>query len=136
MATELGGTQVASLMETLPGIATVLRSPVADALGNLVRAAARLREFQVADVDELMKYAVRRSLMTQDEADKLVAEVVAAQRKREERATERAHAKEVAAAAKPARAKAPVKPKAPAAKRPAAKPAVARATKPATRKKK
>ena len=32
--TELGGTQISSLMEVLPGIAQVLRSPVADAIVN------------------------------------------------------------------------------------------------------
>ena len=48
MASELGGTQIMTLLETLPGIANVLRSPVADALGNVIRAAARLAEFNVA----------------------------------------------------------------------------------------
>ena len=45
--TELGGSQITSLLETLPGIAQVLRSPVADAIVNLIRAGARLQEFQV-----------------------------------------------------------------------------------------
>ena len=40
MATELGSTQISTLLETLPGIANVLRSPVADALVNVIRAAA------------------------------------------------------------------------------------------------
>ena len=43
--TDLGGTQISTLMETLPGIAQVLRSPVADALVNLIRAACRLSTF-------------------------------------------------------------------------------------------
>ena len=40
MASELGGSQILTLLETLPGIANVLRSPVADALNNVIRAAA------------------------------------------------------------------------------------------------
>ena len=42
MVTELGGSQISTLLETLPGIANVLRSPVADALGSVIRAAARV----------------------------------------------------------------------------------------------
>jgi len=44
VATELGSTQISTLLETLPGIANVLRSPVADALVNVIRAAARLTD--------------------------------------------------------------------------------------------
>ena len=54
MATELGGSQITTLMETLPGIANVLRSPVADAIINLIRASVRLRDFQYADADEMV----------------------------------------------------------------------------------
>lgn len=85
MATELGGTQITSLMETLPGIANVLRSPVADALVNAIRAAARLREFQLADAKELIQYATRRGLLGNDEGDRVLAEVTAADQKRQER---------------------------------------------------
>ena len=60
MVSELGGSQISTLLETLPGIANVLRSPVADALGNMIRAAARVGEFDVADADELVRYATRR----------------------------------------------------------------------------
>ncbi len=60
MVSELGGSQISTLLETLPGIANVLRSPVADALGNVIRAAARLAEFNVADAEELVRYATRR----------------------------------------------------------------------------
>ena len=42
MGSELGSSQISTLLETLPGIATVLRSPVADALSHIIRAAARL----------------------------------------------------------------------------------------------
>jgi urease accessory protein UreF len=78
-----------TLLETLPGIANVLRSPVADALNNVIRAAARLSEFNVADAEELVRYATRRSLMGQEEGDRLLAEVHAAQQKRLERAADR-----------------------------------------------
>ena len=43
VVSELGGSQISTLLETLPGIANVLRSPVADALSNIIRSAARLR---------------------------------------------------------------------------------------------
>lgn len=89
MATELGGTQVASLLETLPGIAAVLRNPVADAFVGLIRAGARIGEFKMAEAEEILRYAVRRTLMTQDETDRVLAEVKAAVEKRAERAAER-----------------------------------------------
>ena len=57
MVSELGGSQISTLLETLPGIANVLRSPVADALGNVIRAGARLADFQVQDAEELVRYA-------------------------------------------------------------------------------
>ena len=63
MVSELGGSQISTLLETLPGIANVLRSPVADALGNVIRAAARIGEFKVADSEELVRYATRRGLL-------------------------------------------------------------------------
>lgn len=90
VATELGGTQVASLLETLPGIASVLRNPVADAFVGLIRAGARLGDFRLADAEEILRYAVRRTLMTQDETDKILAEVKAAVDRRAEKALERA----------------------------------------------
>jgi outer membrane translocation and assembly module TamA len=91
VATELGGNQVASLLETLPGIASVLRNPVADAFVGLIRAGARLTEFKVSDAEEILRYAVRRTLMTQDETDRVLAEVRVAADKRAERAAERLH---------------------------------------------
>ena len=72
MGTELGGSQISSLMETLPGIAHVLRNPVADAIVSLSRAAARIDEFRVADAEELLPYAVRRSLLNESEADRVI----------------------------------------------------------------
>ena len=89
MVSELGGSQISTLLETLPGIANVLRSPVADALGNVIRAAARLTEFSVADADELIKYATRRGLLGQEEGDRLLAEVHAAEQRRADKAAER-----------------------------------------------
>src|ERR1044072_6762791 len=74
VVTELGGTQISSLMEVLPGIAQVLRSPVADAIVNLIRAACRVREFALADAEEMLKYAVRRNLMAAEESERVLAE--------------------------------------------------------------
>jgi hypothetical protein len=89
VVSELGGSQISTLLETLPGIANVLRSPVADALGSVIRAAARLTEFNIADADELIRYATRRGLLAQDEGDRILAEVHAAQQKRLDRAADR-----------------------------------------------
>jgi hypothetical protein len=89
VVTELGGTQISSLMEVLPGIAQVLRSPVADAIVNLIRAACRVREFDLADADEMLKFAVRRNLMSADESERVLAEARAFVLKRAERAAER-----------------------------------------------
>ncbi len=89
MVSELGGSQISTLLETLPGIANVLRSPVADALGSVIRAAARIGEFNVADAEELIRYATRRSLLGQEEGDRILAEVHAAQQKRLDKAADR-----------------------------------------------
>lgn len=101
MVTELGGTQISSLMEVLPGIAQVLRSPVADAIVNLIRAACRVREFDLADADEMLKFAVRRNLMAQEESERVLAEARAIVQKRAERALEREKPKKPVAVAKP-----------------------------------
>ena len=93
VAAELGGTQISALLETLPGIANVLRSPVADALLNVIRAAARLREFAEADAEELIRYATRRGLVGNDEGDKVLAEVHQAALRRIEKAADRVKAK-------------------------------------------
>ncbi|MGE3618170.1 MAG: hypothetical protein AB7L66_20025 [Gemmatimonadales bacterium] len=108
--------QVTSLLEALPGIASVLRNPVADAFVGLIRAGARLGEFKLADAEEILRYAVRRTLMTQDETDRILAEVKAASEKRAERAAERergraAGKKPVAKAPKAAKVKPKAKPK-------------------------
>lgn len=102
MGTELGSSQISTLLETLPGIANVLRSPVADALSHVIRAAARIEEFRIADAEELTRYAVRRSLMAADEADRILLEVQQAQQKRADKAADRVKAQKVKArAAKP-----------------------------------
>lgn len=92
MGSELGSSQISSLMETLPGIAQVLRSPVADAIVHLSRAAARLEEYQIGQSEELLRYAVRRSLLNPDEAERVIAELQAAVQKRADRAADRAAA--------------------------------------------
>ena len=100
MVSELGGSQISTLLETLPGIANVLRSPVADALGSVIRAAARLAEFNVEDADELVRYATRRGLLGQEEGDRLLGEVHAAEQRRIEKAAERERAHKAKARAK------------------------------------
>jgi hypothetical protein len=89
VVSELGGSQISTLLETLPGIANVLRSPVADALGSVIRAAARIGEFNVADAEELVRYATRRSLLGAEEGERILAEVHAAQQKRLDKAADR-----------------------------------------------
>lgn len=100
MVSELGGSQISTLLEALPGIATVLRSPVADALGNVIRAGARLAEFNVQDAEELVRYATRRGLLGQEEGDRLLAEVHAAEQRRADKAADRERAQKARARAK------------------------------------
>ncbi|MCH7874248.1 MAG: hypothetical protein IH965_02980 [Gemmatimonadetes bacterium] len=75
MAAELGGSQISALLESVPGIANVLRSSVADALVNTIRSAARLRPFSRQDAEELVQYAVRRGLIGTAEGDEVLADV-------------------------------------------------------------
>jgi hypothetical protein len=84
-------------MEVLPGIAQVLRSPVADAIVNLIRAACRVREFALADAEEMLKYAVRRNLMAAEESERVLAEARAIIQRRAERAAERERPKKPSA---------------------------------------
>jgi hypothetical protein len=72
--TDLAGTQISNLLETLPGIAQVLRSPVADAFVGMIRAATGEAPFNFADADEILKYAVRRNLMAVEESERILAE--------------------------------------------------------------
>ncbi len=101
MASELGASQISTLLETLPGIANVLRSPVADALLNIIRAAARVGEFQLADAEELIKYATRRGLVGQEEGDRVLIEVREAAQRRAEKAAEKGKATKTKAKIKP-----------------------------------
>ncbi len=75
MAAELGGSQISALLESVPGIANVLRSSVADALVNTIRSAAGLRPFSRQNADELVQYAVRRGLIGTTEGDEVLADV-------------------------------------------------------------
>lgn len=107
MAADLGGSQISALLESVPGIRNVLRSPVADALVNTIRAAAGLRPFALADAEELVQYAVRRGLINQSEGDQVLEDV---------RGTGAGRSREGGSGRKPARA-----PRAPA-RKPVAKP--------------
>jgi hypothetical protein len=100
VVSELGGSQISTLLETLPGIANVLRSPVADALSSVIRAAARVGEFNVADAEELVRYATRRGLLGMEEGDRLLAEIHTAQQKRLDKAADRERAQKAKARAK------------------------------------
>ncbi len=104
----LGGQQIPSLLESLPGIASVLRSPVADAIVAMIRAGAGLGDFRETDANELVEYAVRRGLIGAQEGEELLAEVKEAAK--QIRAARRAVKKK---ASKPV-AKKTVKPSAPA----------------------
>src|SRR3989442_13939881 len=75
MPAELGGSQISSLLESLPGIASVLRSPVADALVKAIRAGAGIGEFVLEDAEELVRYAVRRGLIGPHEGGRVLARV-------------------------------------------------------------
>lgn len=81
MMGELGKSQLSSLLETVPGLASVLRSPVADAIVNMIRAGALLRDFDIHDAEELVQYATRRALIPSAEGAQLLDEVKAASRK-------------------------------------------------------
>ncbi len=112
MATELSSGAISSILEAVPGIATVLRSPIADAIVNLSRAASGLIPFDPKDAHELIRYAVRRGLIRSDEGDRVTAEIEVAAKA----AKANAHA-----AGKPAAAAKKTAAKKPAAKKPAMK---------------
>ena len=65
---------------------------MADALTNVIRAAARLSEFAVSDAEELIRYSIRRGLVGNEEGERVLAEVQAAQRRKAEKAAERVKA--------------------------------------------
>ncbi len=103
MATELSSGAISSILEAVPGIATVLRSPVADAIVNLSRSGCGLQPFDPKDAHELIKYAVRRGLIRSDEGDRVAAEVDAAVTIRAEKRAQREAAATERAAKKPAK---------------------------------
>ena len=107
--TELAAPQISSLMEALPGIAAVLRSPVANAMVALARSAAGLEEFQLAHAEELLRFGVRRNLLTPEEVDKVLDELREVVAKRPPRPTPPAPKK--ALIAKPEAPKVPHRPK-------------------------
>ena len=131
--TDLGGSQISTLLETLPGIANVLRSPVADALVNVIRAAARLSEFDAADAEELIRYSTRRGLLGAEEGDRLLVDVQAAEQRRADRAAERKTKATKPRTSVVARAKAGAGPVAKAKPKPKPKPAAKAAPKSAAR---
>lgn len=124
MAADLGGSQISALLESVPGIRNVLRSPVADALVNMIRAGAGLRPFAFSEAEELVQYSVRRGLINQTEGDQVLTEVRTA-------ASAATRGARKAPAAKPARK--PAVKKAPARHKPATKKAPPK-KKPAPRK--
>ncbi len=81
MQGDLGKSQLSSLLETVPGLAGVLRSPVADAIVNMVLAGAGLRDFDYHEAEELIQYATRRGLIPTAEGASLLEEIKVASRK-------------------------------------------------------
>jgi len=94
VAIELSSGAISSILESVPGIAHVLRSPVADAMVNLSRAAAGVGPFRIQDARELIKYAVRRGLIGSDEGDRVTGEVEGAVAVKAEKAATRKAARE------------------------------------------
>jgi hypothetical protein len=92
--TELSSGAISSILESVPGIAHVLRSPVADAMVNLSRAAAGLAPFRPDDALELIRYAVRRGLIGSDEGDRVAAEISGATQAKAAKAATRKAARE------------------------------------------
>ena len=94
MATELTSTTITNILEAVPGIKTVLRSPAADAMVNLTRAAAGVGPFDIKDARELMRFAFRRGLINNEEHDKVLGDVEGATQARENRLAARRAARE------------------------------------------
>ena len=109
--TELAAPQISSLMEALPGIAAVLRSPVANAMVAISRAAAGLEEFQLSHGEELLKFGVRRNLLTPEEVDKVIDELREVVSKRPARPVPPAPKKSAVIPPKPELPKVPHRPK-------------------------
>src|ERR1700745_3563987 len=86
---ELGGSQISSLLEALPGIASCCRSPVSNALVMAIGAAAGIGEFSPEDAEELVRYAVRRGLIGPEEGDRVLSDVQGALKRRPPRSPAR-----------------------------------------------
>jgi hypothetical protein len=94
VATELTSTTITNILEAVPGIKTVLRSPAADAMVNLTRAAAGLVPFEIKYARELMRFAFRRGLINNEEHDTVLADVEGATKVKEDRLAARKAARD------------------------------------------
>lgn len=94
MATELSSTTITNILEAVPGIKNVLRSPAADAMVNLTRAAAGVGIFDLKDARELMRFAFRRGLINNEEHDRVLGEVEGAAQARQDRIAARKAARD------------------------------------------
>ena len=102
MVSELGGAQMSTLLESLPGIANVLRSPVADALVGLIRAGAGLDEFSVEDAEEMVRYATRRGLLDPEEGERVLDDIHQLQKAKSSRSPKKTKAAKTSRATKAA----------------------------------
>ena len=94
VATELSSTTITNILEAVPGIKTVLRSPAADAMVNLTRVAAGIGNFDLKDARELMRFAFRRGLINNEEHDQVLADVEGATQARHNRLAARKAARD------------------------------------------
>jgi hypothetical protein len=94
VATELTSTTITNILEAVPGIKNVLRSPAADAMVNLTRAAAGTGVFDIKDARELLRFAFRRGLINNEEHDRVLAEVEGAAQARQDRLAARRAARD------------------------------------------
>lgn len=105
VATELTSTTITNILEAVPGIKNVLRSPAADAMVNLTRAAAGITLFDIKDARELLRFAFRRGLINNEEHDRVLAEVEVATQARQDRLAARRAARDDRSHHKPAKGK-------------------------------
>ncbi len=105
VATELTSTTITNILEAVPGIKNVLRSPAADAMVNLTRAAAGITLFDIKDARELLRFAFRRGLINNEEHDRVLAEVEVASQVRQDRLAARRAARDDKSHHAPARGK-------------------------------
>jgi len=102
VVSELGGAQMSTLLESLPGIANVLRSPVADALVGLIRAGAGIGDFSVEDAEEMVRYATRRGLLDPDEGERVLDDIHQVQKTKSSRGPKKTKAAKKSRATKAA----------------------------------